>query len=70
MQQALCPLHRIAVEVASEDRHGLRAFVMCQHSVPQSLEDRLSSVFIFPAQLRFFAGWAVVVEYVQWWLTL
>ena len=63
MLEAIHPLKRVAIEVATKDCSRLCNTAPLQHMVPQIGEDAFSA---FVREISILAGWAVVVEDMQW----
>ena len=63
MRKAIHPLKRVAIEVATKDCSRLCNTAPLQHMIPQIGEDEFSALF---REKRTAAGWAVVVDDMQW----
>ena len=63
MLEAIHPLKRAAIEVATKDCSRLCNSALLQHMVPQIGEDTFSAGV---RENRNVAGWAVVVDDMQW----
>ena len=63
MRKAIHPLKRVAIEVATKDCNKLCNTAPLQHMVPQIVEDVFSALV---REKRTAAGWAVVVDDMQW----
>ncbi len=65
MLEAIRPLKPVAIEVATKDCSRLCNTALLQYKVPKIGEDVFSAVV---RETRIAAGWAVVVDDMQWGL--
>ena len=63
MLEAIHPLKHVAIEVATKDCRRFCNTALLQHIVPQIGEDAFSALV---REISLLAGWAVVVEDMQW----